>query len=427
MKKRANTIRKEERKAALESKRRKRGEEIATSLGIIKALGLLPKTLRDQILTSQKPKTQVILSPSLVDDKEALWAKEQIERFNSEVEWKFHDTDTVINIDDFFSVVIAMCRMMMRLRGQNRDEKIRYILKHTAIHVADGIQKFAGRMMAEMMFNCDYAMGNFSRLDKRFFYYSTNIPRLINSDDPLRFIISSRSAISEYIEVERGKPRECFRVGWGSSGMAWTTMRGGTFGLSDDVRLPVYIQKHALIRLHERLGLLDDVNHYFVANSIENLSLHTCEHDGITEHKAAFRTPNDKLGYLVLKLVDGKVVITTFLFLTMAGTPEQQKLYEKLRLTPSDLRWHQLHTVDAFVKTDLFDDPFMRQVLRECGCEPLERLREDFKGMHERKAVAGDLKKYMRLTPSKEKSLLEKLGLTLETTDERTEEHGQGS
>jgi hypothetical protein len=40
-----------------------------------------------------------------------------------------------------------------------------------------------------------------------------------------------------------------------------------------------------------------------------------------------------KLGYFVFKALDDMYVAITFLFLTMDGTPEGQKLWEKLRLT----------------------------------------------------------------------------------------------
>ena len=65
-------------------------------------------------------------------------------------------------------------------------------------------------------------------------------------------------------------------------------------------------------------------------------------HDLVVERQdeaylIAYHLKDLRLGYLVARVVEGRVVITTFLFLTMEGTPEYRLLHEQLRLCRRDI------------------------------------------------------------------------------------------
>jgi hypothetical protein len=69
--------------------------------------------------------------------------------------------------------------------------------------------------------------------------------------------------------------------------------------------------------------------------------------------------------------------VRTFLFLTMAQTPEGRMLEKKLKLTRDEVAYLRLHELSRFLRTDLKDDEQMRALLGECGCGHLFEMAED--------------------------------------------------
>ena len=74
-----------------------------------------------------------------------------------------------------------------------------------------------------------------------------------------------------------------------------------------------------------------------------------------------------RLGYLVVTAGDGWVGVRTFLFLTMAQTPEGKLLEKALKLTRDEVTYWRLHELSRFTQTDLKDDPQLRNCLVNAG------------------------------------------------------------
>ena len=88
----------------------------------------------------------------------------------------------------------------------------------------------------------------------------------------------------------------------------------------------------------------------------------------------------------------------TFLFLTMAQTPEGTLLERSLKLTRDEITYWKLHELSRFTQTDLKDDPAMRRLLSECGCGHLFELAEDAQAMVPSAKpipIAAELKQYV--------------------------------
>ncbi len=116
-------------------------------------------------------------------------------------------------------------------------------------------------------------------------------------------------------------------------------------------------------------------------------------------------------------IVGDKVVIRTFLFPTMDGTPEGQKLYEKLHLTGKErvhLKWDRLST---FQETDLGENEELHEIIEECGCGHLFDILPDFLDLRDHKSgFAEDARQYlgMEKPASYHERLAASLGARLE-------------
>ena len=78
-----------------------------------------------------------------------------------------------------------------------------------------------------------------------------------------------------------------------------------------------------------------------------------------------------KIGYLTARIIDDNIVISTFLFLTMDGTPEGDLLCEKLKLVKKDKMFLNLDKLETFIHGDIKTDPILVGILSKCGCESL--------------------------------------------------------
>ena len=119
-----------------------------------------------------------------------------------------------------------------------------------------------------------------------------------------------------------------------------------------------------------------------------------------------------RLGYLYARRTAEGIVVTTFVFLTMEGTPEARLLYDKLRLRRSDIAYQDLDKLATFTRTDLLDDPELRVILEQCGCGHLTGIKALLG--QECRAYAGEFRKYLRLDEHRQRqNFSERLGLSL--------------
>ncbi|HEV8608418.1 MAG TPA: hypothetical protein VGQ99_24005 [Tepidisphaeraceae bacterium] len=207
-----------------------------------------------------------------------------------------------------------------------------------------------------------------SRLDERLF--------------GLRFVkdVSGRKPVTiVYVHAERprrcifnvdGEKRPAFQAGewFGDEGFIWVEWPGSLVGRPPHEKLPVYVQSHVLHRLFDRLVLPQDrwMVHFDMVMSLRHAKIIQQENDSFwieyTDHL------NHRLGYLIANVIDEKVLIRTFLFLTMQGTPEARLLHERLGARRSDIERLRLDELATFLDTDLADDAELTQIFTDCGC-----------------------------------------------------------
>lgn len=174
--------------------------------------------------------------------------------------------------------------------------------------------------------------------------------------------------------------RPAFRVGLAfDGGNGWFDIKAGALELpyiKPDIRIPVYIQHHAMKRLAERL---DCVNSMMVLISlVDSICEPKCIH-----HKGRklleFKYLEKVVGYLVVELYHRAVVIRTFLLLTHASTPESEKLQQIIGLEKQDITYLNLDRLSTFVHSDLRENTLLRDIFTRAGCKALlEVEKHDF-------------------------------------------------
>ncbi len=202
--------------------------------------------------------------------------------------------------------------------------------------------------------------------------------------------------------------RTVYRVGWTftSHGMEWSTVRKGDLCIptaSPDRMLDVYIQSHALIRLKERVDCeASSMLHFHLFWALKELKIEKLGTQSLIE----FRLYQKKVGYLVFDLAGNIMVIKTFLFLTMDGTPEGDHLREKLGLQAIDKRYLEIDRLSTFIGSDIKDNQELKEHFEQAGCTDLFKLERQEYNVKKGMKKAGTIASYLKRPEETEASLM---------------------
>lgn len=137
--------------------------------------------------------------------------------------------------------------------------------------------------------------------------------------------------------------------------------------------LDVYIQKHALSRLKERLDLLDqEAINYALWENTNNIQQFVNYRGYLL---LPFTVFGIKTGYLVANIIDDKLLFRTFLFITHNTSPEGVRLKKLTGLGKEDITYWKIDRLSTFVKFDEEKYPGLTQLFRKAGLETLFELK----------------------------------------------------
>ena len=146
--------------------------------------------------------------------------------------------------------------------------------------------------------------------------------------------------------------------------------------------LDVYIQSHALKRMHERLDVLSKEAVNFV------LCDSTITSEGFITYKDYLYQPIEiekiKVGYLVADVIDDKLLFKTFLFITHNSTPEGERLKQISGLGKYDISYWHIDRLSTFINFDEKKYPGLTELFSEAGLANFSELKEkdlDFENM----------------------------------------------
>lgn len=146
----------------------------------------------------------------------------------------------------------------------------------------------------------------------------------------------------------------------------------GASGVMQKFPLKVFIQKHALTRLEERLGCWFVRWCYpFIVLAVLGIAIPTETNNSFL---FPFKHLATKLGYLRGDIIGDKLVIRTFLFLTNNGTPEGKKLQKLFGLQKADKKYLKIDKLSTFILSDIKDDPQLKDLFCKAGCRDLFKL-----------------------------------------------------
>lgn len=174
------------------------------------------------------------------------------------------------------------------------------------------------------------------------------------------------------VQIEE-QPRPAWQLAWfvpePELGLKFISMPSEHLYQPPGKMLDVYIQSHALNRLAERLeGIEVSVLHYCVLNSFNEPKVCRNRRGALL---LEYSVLEDKVGYFVCEVVDEKVILKTFLFLTHNGTPEADKLQATLGLMKDDISYLGIDKLSTFLLSDIAGNERLKQLFIEAGCECL--------------------------------------------------------
>ena len=328
-----------------------------------------------------RPRPRVIPDPGQAHDPElarmALDLKKSLDRVGLEIggEW--------ITFNDYWTIGIPLIGELSSDRAEMAARKNSCLSSYVRRQVSE-----FQRQHQETMFRAyggaimDFLAGH-SRFDTAIYTAKQGIE--VEGQRPV-FVISLRKQTPEVASVvEDGIKRRAYRCGAPADAVTgevtWVTWDTGALGWGTDGLLPVYVQSHAIEQALRRLWLQeeDHVVHHLIWESLREPRLTPLANANFLADMTI--NGGKRVGYLVGRRLPDRVLIRTFLLLTMQGTPESQELYRHLRLRRPDIEYLGLDDVQTLATTDLLRDAEAVRIFEECGCRDLVRfVTEDYGG-----------------------------------------------
>lgn len=370
--------------------RRRRYNDVLRTLGLADAFGRLNRRVQEAIWRCKSPDPLLEFSPSFpADPKLRRQLQQAIHDASVEIE------GTTLPARDFMSVVIGL-KMIIDAATQAKSlqpEAAQFI--HQSKPIIERLFSCGfGRALSAMETAAARKLLAASRLDSRLLHILFAPRPCAAGKHQMVITATADEAQVAYVTMD-GDSRPAYRVGSGRGmGLKWITWDGPSMGLpGEHVQYPVYVQRHALHQLRTRVNLPDVVPYLesWLAESLETPKV--VEHHG-RQLWIEFRVLEHRLGYLIARVVGDKVVVRTFLFLTMQAAPEGRMIRERTGLSTREVDWLRLTDLSAFTQTDLRQDAELQKLFEACGCGQLFKLAdEDCSAAPE--AFAADLRRYL--------------------------------
>ncbi|MDR1680178.1 MAG: hypothetical protein LBS12_00110 [Prevotellaceae bacterium] len=136
--------------------------------------------------------------------------------------------------------------------------------------------------------------------------------------------------------------------------------------------LPVYIQKHAIGRMKERIGSF--IPCIYKSILVEAILRNEITPITKTRMLIACCTEELKIGYFLAEILDGVLLIRTFLLLTNSGTPEGDKLAKLTKLKIEDRKYLAIDTLQGLANSDIEQNKAVCNLFCIAGCGSILEL-----------------------------------------------------
>jgi hypothetical protein len=373
--------------------RRERYREVLRLIGLDEAFEALPRWVKENYWKNKEPE------PVVEIDGLTLAAARRVQQMINDKLWEvtFTHDGVTMRVRDYFAV-ISGCRISVWNTNPAGLPASVLAFVEKARPVLERWQKEAhsAAVSAMLVFLANGAVAN-SAIDTWLPWFEADLRTLPNGKSQPVIKLHKVEPRERQITLDSGT-RPTWRAARlrGGAEPQWLSWRSRQLGrIGDDVELPVYVQRHAILNLNERVNLqaAGPFLQLWLGESLAEPKIAQRRKDG--DLLVEYRIRDYHVGYLLVEPMADCVVVKTFLFLTMEGTPQAIKLHRYLRLTRGEINWLRLNDLATFTRSDLRHDPKLRRLLTRCGCGQLFEINEttDFTPAPERAAVR--MRKYL--------------------------------
>jgi hypothetical protein len=398
---------KQQRLQGLRDRRWDHYDRILGPLGLAEGFRELPEGIREWIWRQRKPRPQVVLDPSAQALEGGADLRNELLRVFDQSALESIET---ISFTDLVTTVIPLVGCLSNLTTKDLSSPSAEYVKRAPQVIKQLVYPDLLGVVLRVVLEFMMAALGYSDFTRHVCWYQFNcvspIPGTGERLDfalggPIQALIGMQE-IDQKSVIINGAARPVYRCGRSHTcgGFRWASLSAGDVGpRATRDQYPVYIQSHAVERLAARLGI--DRQERDLAYVIMHNSLH---HPRVVERRGAdlwieCRWSGGRVGCLIGRILPDRVVVTTFLLITMEETPEGRLLKEKLGLQRPDVEYLRLNEIDALLTSDIWDDPTLVPLLEECGLGHLLRLRERHGLETTRSGLARELKAYLGIVP----------------------------
>jgi len=377
------------------ARRRQALRELLHSLGFIGA----STPLLDALLNRRYPAPTVVLSP-LVSERGAGPNLEEAGRgalAESSVALAPLGTQVPLAIvfTDYLGIADA-CRAELHTSGnagRGWTEFARLAAPHREENVKRALRALTARVDDALLPHCRFAEDIYFA---RYSFEASSHP----ADKPRLTVVLDVQHAEPVVFERDGKRRPAWRCGLpfldgGIEWIRWTRTTPGFGRERPDAN--VYLQSHAIQRLEERLCFPGPALTDWVWQSLREPVLLPQANGWLVK----FRVWQWHLGYFCAEEVDGNILLTTFLFLTNAGTPEGNRLRERTRFKTDEITWLKMDLLSYFLQSDVQRDSELRALFAECGCGHLFEMMKP-EARTSTLAMANATRRHLQMPPSSE-------------------------
>ena len=283
-----------------------------------------------------------------------------------------------ITLDEFYTLALTAITLYNSLETSNQAY---------AHNLVNGLSGFKANIEAlfkqasENLYGILYAFGmGVSDMGKTLYWYKHELIETPNLERGIDNIVSLYSHEVESVIVQiNNNPRPVKQVSWAFAytGVDKITIKPSLLNINSpfaDIPLNVYIQSHALQRIAERIDCFQTgIIHFNLFSSLKEPKVfHTKSNSIFIE----YRMFNTKAGYLPVDIIDGMIIIRTFLFVTNNGTPEGELLENNTGLQKFDKKYLAIDKLSTFMTSDIGSNHEVSQIFNNAGCHCLVELYE---------------------------------------------------
>jgi len=382
------------------SKNRKINSKLINILNINKSYSLLPYKAKEMIAEASWPKLSIDISESLNFP--------DIENISNEIKHSLSSCFIKINEQDIelleSSNILAIDSVIFSLKAalKNRSivrEKEKILAKsinnfyesvgQKSYEAAKKVWKDSGIIFSNVVWS---AINKYYRFDKEALYFSYTKSKNLSYKKNHCISIKTFQPESRLFNLKNSTRESYLCWGFDNNGSYELIMPKDFMG--NFKPLKIYIQKHAITRIMERLSLntYGDV-FYAVSDSLSRPFI-ACKNFDC--YFIDFYYNKHKLGYLLASLEEDAVLIRTFKFITMMGTPEYFKLKKELGGVREDFEYLGMDSLEI-INSDVFSDPKLVKIFQKCGLGHLFEVKKNVVFETPQNLIAGEIKKYFRI------------------------------